>query len=200
MEALFWSALGVLAPFAGRTIPDRWLERLGQAVDHLTSLLPWLHGLAPPFFALFRGAVPPNYLGIGVRDALLGWIVPALLLTVLLGGVSAWLRRKPLSRPPVRLDHALLDEPRWSLYRAAGQLTLSHAGFGMLLGLLLSTLEWALRHQAWHSDRRRDPRVCLGLIRISTSALAFALSRNLWLTMAFQVGLLALLPATEEGS
>jgi hypothetical protein len=198
IEALLWSALGVTAPFVARYIPADWRERLGNRAGQLKSISPWMHGLAPPFLAIFSGAISLRFLGISGPDVLTGWILQGVLLAMVLAGASAWLQRHPISRPTLRLDHAVLDEPRWALYRGAGTLVLTHSGFGALLGLVLGVAEWALTSEVWKPERRQDSVVCLGLIRVSTSAIAFVLSRNLWLTIAFQVALLALIPEAVD--
>lgn len=198
-EALLWSAIAVLATTL------RWVSaaerrlRLGRWTEWLEAFAPWIHGLGPTFLAAFTGALAPASIGLIVPNVLTGWILPCVGLIVLLAGCSAWLKQNPLKRPPLRFDHVVLDEPRWALYRATGGLLLAHDGLGLILGLGLGLLEWTLRHRTWRPESRGETRVCLDLARVATSTIAFALSRNLWLTIAFQLGLVSMLAESESG-
>jgi hypothetical protein len=198
-----WTALWLALTLAAPAIKAR-LEKRPVAVQFwIEELLPWLLGLAPAFGAWVLGLVPGRMLGFTGRGGPVGWLLLALVLLAL--WLLYWrvlLPRTDIELPPLRPEHALLAEPRWAYYRAAAWLWLGNFGWGMLLGLALCLLEWAVEQRPWLPGKRQDPEACYQLAIRATSTLAFSLSANLWLTMIFQAALLwPLLPeqAGEAG-
>lgn len=200
-EAAVWSLLGVGSPLLARRLRPRLVQRLGEAAWALPEAARWLHGLALPFAAVLTGAVPANFLGLYGSDNALKWVGGGLLLAGLFLALREFLRRRPLQAPEINYDVAVLDEPRWALYRGSGRLWLADPALGTLVGLLLSVLEWGLRGEVWRPEKRGDLSVCLILARAASSSLAFALTGNLWLTIGFQLAWLILLdrqPGIEQ--
>lgn len=184
-EAAAWSAVGLLGPVIASRYWPQVRERLPDDLVIVEQAWPWLYGLVPPYLALISGAVVARDLGLRV-DGWLGWALDL----VLAGGVAAG-----LGLASTRLDSepqteagwgALLDEPRWSLYRAAAGLWVGFTPLALLIGLALTLVEWATRYRAWVPEKRRDNRTCLALLRAASSALLFAVTWNLWVTVAGQ--------------
>lgn len=195
--AAAWSGVAVLAPLAGRHL-RRALSLRGAAwADVASAMGPWLHGLGPPFFALFSGAVPARYLGLYGSRGWVGWAFSALLLGGLWYGARTALDRRPLRFDAARYDTVVLDEPRWALYRGAGWLLAGSFHLGALIGLGVALLEWGLTWRSWRPGERTSEASCFMLTRIGTSSVAYSLTGNLWLTALFQVGLALLMEDAE---
>lgn len=197
--AALWSALGVLGIPVARRLEHLFSGWVAPAVANLKAAAPWLHGLVPPFAALFSGAVPAPLLGLYGRLDWLQWLLGGLITVGLLGAVGAVLKRASTAAPEVDLEGAVLAEPRWALYRATGQLWLGSLWLGTLVGLGLAAAEWGWSEEVWRGDRRRDPLVCLGLARLTWSNLIFALTANFWMVLAFQIVWLQLWVARSAG-
>ncbi len=195
--AAAWSGVAVLAPLLGRPLGRALSERAGVWSDVAAALGPWLHGLGPPFIALFTGAVPARYLGLYGSGGGAGWAGSALLLLGLWYGARVALARRSLQPHVARYDTVVLDEPRWALYRAAGWLLIGSFYFGSLIGLGVALLEWGLTWRGWRAGERSSDASCFMVGRIGTSWLAYSLTGNLWWTALFQVGLALLLEDTE---
>jgi hypothetical protein len=190
-QSLAWTAGWLVFPLLGERV-RAWLHQRGEPQAELyDEIAPWVVGLAPAYLGWMMGLVPGRMIGFMGRGGFIGWLLIGVILMGLL--VLYWrvlLPRADLTLPDFRVDHALLDEPRWAFYRGVAWLWIGNFWWGMLLGFAFVSLEWALTHKLWQVERRRDPVVCLHLARRASSTLAFALSANLWLTMLFQAGLI----------
>jgi len=195
---LIWVVLGLAGWPLGRWLAPRLAERLGDRAWLLAELGPWPNGLALPYLAVFAGAVSAEAMGLYGRGGWLGWQLSAAMIAALLLAIWRTRNRLPFDMPDERLDHALLDEPRWAMYRAAGQLWLTSSPLGLGLGLVLGLLEWAVRHELWRPEQRARPATCLTLARLATSTIVFGLTGNLLMTAAFQAALLSLLRPAES--
>ncbi len=169
--------------------------------DIFQRLAPWLWGIAPAYLALITGAIPARFFGLTGHSPL-AWFGGAILCGALVG--LAGLVRWPDGTWPTP-TRGVLDEPRWALYRAAGVLWLSsRPELGLLMGLGLALLEWAIRFKPWKGpllstlrawrtdevDARWRPGTWETVARLAGSSLIFALTRNFWLTALTQAVLL----------
>jgi hypothetical protein len=195
--AVWCLAAMALVP-ASSLLQPWWRGRLGDRPALLATPARWLAGLALPFATWISGAVPANYLGLYGVGGWLRWLLSAALLAGLWAGARWFVRRRSLRTPAYPMDWAVLDEPRWALYRAAGWLWVDGRGGGLLIGLALAFVEWSLLHAVWQPSNRARPDTCLDLARVATSALAFSLTGNLWLAIVFQLGLLNLTMNTPD--
>jgi hypothetical protein len=167
---------------------------------------PWLHGVGLAYLALLRGAILSRDAGLRGHD-LVAWVGGGVACAAVLGLLEASLPRpaREVEWPdPVQ---ALADEPRWTLYRAAGALWLNSHALGTGLGLGWGLLEWAAAHWARVRQVRQgppqggsrlhwigqDPQAGGTLLRLAVSSLFFLLTRNFWLTALSGVVLLAVL-------
>lgn len=201
MLAAVWCALAVAAVPVAQWVEPRLRATLGERADDVMMWAPWLHGLLPMFLAWISGAVPAGYLGLLGPSGWAAWLATVLLAAALLWAARWFVERQELRAPQFPLDWAVLAEPRWALYRAAGWLWMMDRGLGLLVGFGLALIEWALRHRVWREENRGKPATCLTLTRIASSTLIFSLTGNLWVTIAFQLALLRLLtpgPQREE--
>ncbi len=191
-EALLWTALAVLSPSLSGAIWLRIEGRIGEWAESLRALGPWVHGVAPAYLALITGAILSRDAGLRGHDPA-AWIGGAFICALILAAVGIARRhRSPLAVWPDPLQ-AMADEPRWTLYRAAGALwTWSHA-LGTAVGLGLSLIEWALAYRPWRFDPARRLAAGAVLARMASSTLFFALTRNFWLTALSQYLLMTLL-------
>lgn len=199
-EALIWSALAALSPAAAAVVWPRWKPRLGPAAEALEQVAPWLHGVGPAYLALIRGAILSRDAGLRGHD-LVAWLLGGVACAVLLTWVEGRSRSALVWPDPL---HALADEPRWALYRAAGALWTNSHALGTGVGLGWAVLEWALIHRARLGTIRRHPEAAGPLLRLASSTLIFLVTRNFWLTCLSGGILLAVLrrakgPALPQG-
>jgi len=175
--------LAVAAPGLAARLWPRVRERLGAWAELVERFAPWAHGFGPAYLALFSGAIRAREAGL-LGHQLLAWVGGAL-------ACAIWLGLSTVRRPPGESwpepGRGVLDEPRWTLYRAAGSQWLGHPQLGGLVGLALALSEWGL---AGRLHGRVD---WLTLARLASSSVVFALTRNFWLTALAQAGLLILL-------
>jgi hypothetical protein len=179
-EALGWSALAVLSPLLVNLLWIRWRPPQREYRQLLRSAAPWLHGLGPPYLALITGAILERDLGLRGHD-LVEWIA---------GGAFALIFSALWAAMLVRVlglqsnPYLILDEPRFALYRATGRLWLVGNHIGLLMGLALALVEWLLQ---WREKAfRREPEAFVPLVPLASSTLVFALTGNLYLTLAAQ--------------
>lgn len=202
LQAVGWCALALAAWPLADWLGPRLRAALGGRAEAVLMWGPWLLGLGPMVLAWLSGAVPARFLGLLGVGGWLGWLASALLITGMWFGARWFVHNRGPWAAAYPLDWAVLDEPRWALYRAAGWLWVMDRGWGLLIGLGLTLVEWALRHHLWRAENRASADTCLTLLRLALSSLVFALTGNLWLTIIFQVALLQLLasPAEPQGA
>ena len=205
LEALFWVGLAVLSPALIRPTwaPMVSLLKLSESTQDLARrLAPWIWGIVPAYLALITGAIPARLFGLtGVPP--LAWFGGAIICGALVG-LAALVRWPDGTWPtPTR---GVLDEPRWALYRAAGVLWLPRPELGLLLGLILGVLEWAIFFKVWKGplltslQTWRSPELDSSwpagtwetVVRVAGSSLIFAITRNFWLTALTQAVLLGM--------
>ncbi len=191
IEAGFWVLLALAAPLAGPLTGRFLTERYPRAAEPLRQLAPWIYGLLPGYLAWFTGAVAGRDAGL-YGHSLQNWLYGAILVAslLLLAGVARF--RWPVAVPAPQPIQGALDEFRWALYRAAGRLWLGPVWAGALLGAALALLEVAVRRRVWRQVPPFWPDAAVELIRVAASGLVFALTANLWLSIAAHVGLLGL--------
>ena len=209
-EAVLWTALATLSPSISSLIWPRIEQRLERWAEPMAAFGPWLHGVAPAYLALVTGAILSRDAGLRGHDTV-AWVGGAFVCALVLAAVGFTLRSRMTHTAWPDPLRALADEPRWTLYRAAGALwTWSHA-LGTAIGLGLALAEWILTHRLWRAEGVQRKEVGGTLVRIATSTLFFALTRNFWLTALSQFVLMTLLrrapgrlaethPSTESGS
>lgn len=191
--------LAILSPALARPAWPRAISllRLSESTQDLAQrLAPWLWGIVPAYLALISGAVPARFVGLTGQSPQ-AWLGGAALSGAIIG-LMASIRRPEGDWPtPTR---GVLDEPRWALYRAAGVLWLPGYEWGLLTGLVLALLEWAICFRPWKGPLQeglRAPRMeeleskwptgtWETVARIAGSSLLFAATRNFWLTAVSQ--------------
>ena len=182
-ETVVWVGLAVASPALAARLWPRFRARLGEWAELVERFAPWAHGFGPAYLALFSGALQARQAGL-LGHPPLAWVGGTLASVIWLGLVTA--RRPSAARWP-EPTRGVLDEPRWTLYRAAGAQWLGQPQIGWLVGLALGVSEWGL------SGRVRGRVDWLTLARLASSTTVFALTRNFWLTALAQAGLLILL-------
>lgn len=205
-EAAFWVGLAILSPALARPAWP-WVVSLLHLTDSIPDLAqrlaPWLWGIVPAYLALISGAVPARFVGL-TGQAPLDWFGGAILSGALIG--LAALIRWP-EGDWATLTRGVLDEPRWALYRAAGVLWLPRSELGLLIGLALALLEWAICFRPWKGSLIEALRTWRTdevesqwptgtwetVARMAGSSLLFASTRNFWLTVLSQAVILAMM-------
>ncbi len=199
IEAGVWVALSLFAPAAAALVWPRLARRLGGAAPLTAEAARWLYSLGPGYLALLRGAVLGRDYGL-YGQGWDGWLAgAAVCAAALIGG--GWLLRRVRLPESIALpapSEGLRQEVRWGFYRAAGALWSGAALGGVAIGLGLSTLEWGLSIRLWKSHAWRDPRTWVAVIRMALSSGFFLATRNLWLTIGAQIGLLILAQAARN--
>ena len=179
------------------------LLKLSESTQDLAQqLAPWLWGIVPAYLALITGAIPARFFGLTGHSPL-AWFGGAIVCGALVGlaALAPW----PEGDWPTP-THGVLDEPRWALYRAAGVLWVPRPELGLLIGLGLGLIEWAICFKPWMGPlketlrSRRTAEVDVGwspgtwetVARVAGSSLLFASTRNFWLTALSQAVLLGM--------
>ena len=182
-ETVLWVGLAVASPALGTLLWPRLRERLGDWAELVERFAPWAHGFGPAYLALLSGAIRAREAGLLGHEPL-AWVAAALACTIWLRLATLWSPGTAGWPEPTR---GVLDEPRWTLYRAAGSQWLGQPQIGGLVGLALGLSEWGL------GSRVRGRMDWQTLARLASSTVVFALSRDFWLTALAQAGLLILL-------
>jgi hypothetical protein len=182
-ETVVWVGVAVASPALATVLWPRLRERLGDWAELVERFAPWAHGFGPAYLALLSGAIRAREAGL-LGHAPLAWVGGALACAVWL-----WLAtfRRPGAVDWPEPNRGVLDEPRWTLYRAAGSQWVGDPQIGGLVGLALALSEWGLGGRAQGRVEWQT------LARLASSSLVFALTRNFWLTALAQAGLLILL-------
>jgi len=182
-ETVVWVGLAVASPALATKVWPRFRDRFGNWAELMERFAPWAHGFAAAYLALFSGAIRAREAGLlGHQPS--AWAGSALACAIWLGLATTW--KPPGTRWP-EPDRGVLDEPRWTLYRAAGSQWLGQPQLGGLAGLAMALSEWGLA--GWVQGRVEWQT----LARLASSSVVFALTRNFWLTALAQAGLLILL-------
>jgi len=205
LEALFWVSVAIFSPALIRPAWPPLVSRLklSESTQELANRLsPWLWGIVPAYLALITGAIPARLFGLTGHSPL-AWFGGAIICGALVGlaALASW----PDGTWPTP-TRGVLDEPRWALYRAAGVLWLARPELGLLIGLVLGLIEWAITFKVWKGplfpslrtwrtaelDSSWRAGTWETAIRIGGSSLIFALTRNFWLTALTQAVLLGM--------
>jgi hypothetical protein len=191
-----WVALTLAAPPAAREIHRRLAERLAGWEPELAFWTQAAYGVLPLYGAWVTGAVIGRDCGLSGFSPI-DWLRGVTICAALLAGFALSLRFSPIKRlaqtwyNPGRSWLALFDEPRWAFYRGAGAAALPAPAGAQLIGFILGGLEWLVRDG--RPTRGTPPHVWSGLVRLGVSAILFALTYNLWLVIATQAGVEAML-------
>ncbi len=198
--------LAILSPALMRPVWP-WGVSLFSLSDSIKALAqrlaPWLWGIVPAYLALISGAIPARFFGL-TGHSRVAWLGGAIICGALIG--LAGLIRWPEGAWPTP-TRGVLDEPRWALYRAAGVLWIPRPELGLLMGLALALVEWAICFRPWKGpleetlrtwrtaevDARWPPGTWETLARMAGSSLLFATTHNFWLTALSQAVLLGMM-------
>jgi hypothetical protein len=182
LPAILFALAAFLWPAVARFLPPRWMEPLTTRAPWLPKAAPWLRSAALPYFAVILGFLAARDFGL-MGGTWLEWLAGgglAIGLGILLGGCLA-----SRTNPP-SAETQLLDEARWTLYRAVcwplvGSLALA-VGAGLLIGLAEFGLEFLLRRKTflW---RESTP----FFLRIASSSLLFLVAHNFYLAMILYI-------------
>ena len=184
-----WVALTVSAPAGARALLPRIDSRIAPWQHEASFWASAAYGVLPLFGAWVMGAVAGldcGITGIGLTRWLSGIAICSALILMF-----AFSLRFPSVRSaaqvwfhPARSWLVLFDEPRWAFYRGAGAVVFVAPAAAQLAGLALGGLEWLAR--VGRPSRSLPSEIWSGLVRLSVSAVLFALTHNLWLTLATQ--------------
>lgn len=182
-ETVVWVSFAVASPALAAVLWPRLRARFGEWAELVERFAPWAHGFGPAYLALLTGAIRAREAGLLGHDPL-AWVAGALATVIWLWLATLW---RPDAVHWPEPNRGVLDEPRWTLYRAAGSQWVGHPQIGGLVGLVLAVSEWGL------SGRVQGRVEWQTLARLASSAVVFALTRNFWLTALAQAGLLIVL-------
>lgn len=174
-----WVAVALLSPAAAGWIGPSLRRTLPKWVPYLHSLAPWLHGIGPAYLALITGTISGRYFGLMGQPAL-AWAGDLLFCALWI--VASSVLVQPLGQWP-KPARGVLDEPRWSLYRAAGAAWIGNPPMGALIGLALAAAELGVQLAIGRGPRRL---AWESLARAASSALVFVVTANFWLTLVTQ--------------
>jgi hypothetical protein len=154
-----------------------------------------MHAILPGYFALITGSV----LG---RDFGLYGAGPARIASGLIACgaalAAAALAHRWIQPPKISPITALVEEPRWALYRAAGLYWLPGPLTGLALGLGLAIVEIGWSAKWWRGEARARKEVWFSILRAALSAVVFFATHSFWLTAATQVGCLVIASRQER--
>jgi len=196
IDTAIWVAATVAAPMGARALWKRLLSRIAPWEGELSFWARVGYGVVPLYGAWVTGAVAGRDCGI-FDIGLTSWLTGGAICAALLLAVAFTLRfpsvrqRVQVWFHPTRSWLVLADEPRWAFYRGAGAVALGGAAAAQLVGLALGGVEWLARNG--RPARGLSTEALSELVRLGVSAVLFALTRNLWLILATQAVLAALL-------
>jgi hypothetical protein len=178
LPALLFAFAALLWPAAAHVLPARWKETIAARAPWVPRAAPWVRSAGLPYLALLTGFVSAQDFGLmgGAWWEWLAGIALALVLGFLLGGCLAS-RTDP---PPVEAQ--LLDEARWTLYRAVCWPLMGNVILAVLAGLLAGLLERGLdilRKRETFAWKGKTP----FFLRIASSALLFLAAHNFLLAL-----------------
>jgi hypothetical protein len=182
-ETVVWVGIAVASPALAAVLWPRLRERLGEWAELVERFAPWAHGFGPAYLALLSGAIRAREAGLLGHDPL-AWVGGALACVIWLWLATSW---RPDAEHWPEPNRGVLDEPRWTLYRAAGSQWMGHPLIGGLVALALAISEWGL------ASRMQGRVEWQTLARLASSTIVFTLTRNFWLTALAQAGLLIVL-------
>ncbi len=186
-EALAWTLIILLSPTLTRGLQSR----LGKIDRWWLELAGWFHAVWIPFLALILGSISARAAGI-LPFNFTSWLSD--LLVCALAFMAAAFVRRALPHPAQTYSNpldVLRFEPRWALYRATTALWIGDFTLSVGASLLLGVLEWSL-DQRLRERAPLSPILWSRLLRLAFSSLIFWATRNLWITVALQVGLVLL--------
>jgi hypothetical protein len=189
LGAVLWVGISVGGPAAAAWAWAKVRRRIGPGLDFLLPLAPWAHAILPGYLALLTGSVLGR--DFGLYGAGPGRIASGLIAcgAALAAGALA---RRWIQTPVISPLAALLEEPRWALYRSAGLLWLPGPVAGVVLGIALAIVETGWRAKWWIREARARPEAWFPVLRAALSAVVFVATRSFWLSTATQVGCLAI--------
>ena len=182
-ETVAWVGIAVASPALATVLWPRLRARFGEWAELVERFAPWAHGFGPAYLALLSGGIRAREAGLLGHEPL-AWVGAALACAIWLRLATVWWPDAAHWPEPNR---GVLDEPRWTLYRAAGSQWVGHPQIGGLVGLVLALSEWGL------GGRVQGRVEWQTLARLASSTVVFALTRNFWLTALAQAGLLIVL-------
>lgn len=188
VEAILWTVAALVGPEIFGSIWDRWGDRIEERLLPLASFGRWFRDLGIPYLAVITGAVAARDVGLSGQTAA-DWLRGGLACAGVLGVAWVVVGSRRLPPPYAGPVPAVMDEPRWALYRGTGSLLADPIWVGPLIGLGVGLVEWALQHRVWAQRPQLKPDVWSGVGRVCGSTALFFLTRNLWLIVLTQAGL-----------
>jgi hypothetical protein len=189
-------AATLVAPLATREARRRLGSRLDGWEDELVFWARIAYGILPLAVGWLTGSVFARDCGLlGMTSG--NWLIGLGACALLLAGFAVGLRLDRVKAAAAAWFHpgepfvGVLDEPRWAFYRGAAAVAFPGPLAFQTIGLALGCLEWTIVNG--RPTRAMPPRVWSGLVRLTVSAVLFAITRNLWLVLLTQAAAEALL-------
>ncbi len=171
-----------------RVVWPRLGPRIWEEADWAVVLAPWIQSIVPVYLGLITGAIGGRDLGLYGQSSLL-WVQGVIGVGLGMGLAALAYRLWKPSVDAGRPAAAGVTEIRWALYRAAGIGWTGGLAPGLEIGLILCGADGALEQRPWEKGAWRRGATWPGLLRAGLSTTLFALTQNLWLILACQVGL-----------
>lgn len=177
IPGLLFAVATWLWPVFAHILPKRMISALAIRAPWLPPLAPWIRSAGLAYLAIILGWISARDFGLS-GQTLLEWIMGAAL-ALGLGALQGWASaRFPLSS----LENNLMDEARWTLYRAASWPLTGHLWLAVVIGLVAGLGEFGLARLL---KRERISRIDLAafLLCAGCSALLFLVAHNFFLAV-----------------
>lgn len=185
LPGLLFAVAAWIWPLFARILPLRLTDPLARRAPWLPPLAPWIRSAAIPYLAVILGWISARDIGLS-GQTVLEWILGAVL-ALGLGGLQGWMAARLSPSSPQNL---LVDEARWTLYRAASWPLAGFLWLAVVIGLVAGLGEWGL---AWLVKRDQTSRIgfLALLFRTGCSALLFLVAHNFFLAVLMYATALA---------
>jgi hypothetical protein len=168
-----------IVPFLFRFLPAQSVQPIKERYPWIAPLTPWIYNLGLPYLGLLLGWISARDFGV-IGHTFAEWGIGAAA-AILLGWLLAWVSVRYSNS---RGSGDVLDEARWSLYRAAAWPWLNFLSLAVVVGFLASLAEYAFNGS--RVGKRLSGRdVIPFLVRAAGSGALFLLAHNFFLAMLY---------------